>query len=97
MEMVAWASVRLSGSETVTADDSVTAAPSSVKAASVATFDSVGGSLTLVMLTVVVTAVLRLFDPPPSSSTQVRVRVGREPKSVGFSPAANVTASSTCW
>src|SRR5580704_7159878 len=95
---VAPARLRLSGSLTETADDSVAAAPSSVYAAVVATLLNVGGSLTLVMLTVDVTAVLKLFEPEPSLSTQVNVRVGFEPKLVGFSAAVlNVTASSTCW
>src|SRR5580658_8239350 len=83
-ETVALARVVLPVSETVTFDDSVTAAPSSVKAALVATFESVGGLLTAVMLTVVVVGVLRLRDGTPSLSTQVTVRVASDPKSVGL-------------
>src|SRR5262249_39713906 len=71
---------------------SVTAPPSSVKDALVAaTFDNVGASLMLVTLMVVVCAALRLNEPEPSLSVQVSVRVGFEPKSVGFSPAWKVT------
>jgi hypothetical protein len=87
-----------SGSLTETDPDKVAGAPSSVKAAVVATFDNVGASLMLVMLTVLVTAVLRLNEPEPSLSTQVTVRVGFEPELAGFSgPAVNVTVSSTVW
>ena len=51
--------------------------------------------MTLVMATVVVATLLRLNEPEPSLSTQVTVRVGFEPKLFGFSPARNVTESST--
>src|SRR5580700_10488043 len=77
-----------SGSLTETDPDNVAAAPSSVKAAVVATLLKVGASLMLVMLTVLVTAVLRLLEPEPSLSTQVTVRVGFEPELVGFSGPA---------
>ena len=97
IETVALASVRLSGSVTATAPASVTAPAASVNCWLVATLPSVGGWLRLVTETVVVTAVLRLLEAPPSLSTQVTVRVGSEPKSVGFWPALNVTVSSTPW
>jgi hypothetical protein len=58
--------------------DEAPAALFSVKAAVVATLDSVGGSFTAVMLTVVVTLVVALLAPP-SLSVQVTVRVGAEP------------------
>ena len=58
--------------------------------------ESVGGSFTAVMLTAVVTLAVALVAPP-SSSVQVTVRVGAEPKSSGLSLAVtNVTESSTC-
>src|SRR5947199_383538 len=79
IDTVALARLRLSGSVTVTAPDSVTAAPSSVKEALVATLLRIGGSLTLVMLTVVVATLLRLNEPQPSLTIQVTVRVGFEP------------------
>jgi hypothetical protein len=63
----------------------------------VATLLSVGGSLTSVIESVVVCAVLRPLEAPPSLSTQVTCRVVCESKSVGLSPAAKVTAASTCW
>jgi hypothetical protein len=47
----------------------------------------------LVMLTVVVATVLVADEPEPSSSSQVTVRVGFEPKLFGFSRAAKVTLS----
>src|SRR5262249_2936535 len=46
---------------------------------------------------VVVTTVLRLFEPEPSLSVQVRVRVGFAPELVGLAPDENTTLSSTCW
>ena len=79
IETVALASVRLSGSVTETAPDSVTAPPSSVKWTLEATLASVGASLTATTLTVVVANELRLFDPLPSLSSQVTVRVGFAP------------------
>src|SRR5580704_6306557 len=81
IETVALASLRSSGSVAETADDNVTGAPSSVKAALVATLLQVGGSLTLVTLTVVVCGALPTFAE--SAMTQVMVRVGLDPKSVG--------------
>src|SRR5438128_298551 len=75
---VALASVRLSGSAAVSDGDAATVCPGRQVTLAV-TADSVGGSFTLVMLTVSVTAVLRLFDPLPSLSTQVTRRVGFEP------------------
>ena len=87
----------LSGSETAAEPDSVTAAPFSVKVA-LAVPESVGGLLMPVRLTVVVAAVLRLFEPEPSLSTHVMVRVGSAPLSVGLELIdLNVTKSSTCW
>src|ERR1700739_2972531 len=81
---VAPVSVVLSGSDTEALPDTVASAPSSVHDAVVRP-NSVGGSLTLVMPTVVVTGVL---DAPTwSVTTQLMLRVGLEPKSVGFSPA----------
>ena len=65
--------------------------------AATATDATVGASLTAAMLTVSVAVALRLFEALPSLSTQVTVRVGSAPKSVGFSPALNVTVSRTLW
>src|ERR1051325_8519300 len=76
---VALASLRLSASDTVTFDANVVAAAPWVKDALAGTPASAGELLTAVMLTVVVCGALRLFDAPPSSSAQVRVRVGLEP------------------
>src|SRR5215831_16051762 len=81
---VAPAQVVLSGSDTVTPGDSVIDAAFSVKLALVATV-SVGGSLTAVMLIVVVVTALRLLEPEPSLSSHVTVRVGSAPKLVGLS------------
>src|SRR5262245_2984276 len=92
---VAPARLRLSTSDTTADGDSVTGDPFSVKDAS-AVQARVGGSLTAVMLTVVVTLAVALLAPP-SSSVQVTVRVGAEPKSVGLSlVVTKVTESSTC-
>src|SRR5690242_9294604 len=94
IDTVALTSLRLSGSETasvgeiVVADDGETVSDE-------ATFESVGASLTLVMVTVVVCAVLVSNEADPSLSTQVTVRVVLDPKLVGFSPAEKVTLSST--
>src|SRR5580700_8539824 len=88
---VALVSLRLSGSDTDSDGDTVTVWPAVATAAEVATLLKVGGSLTLVSDTVSVTGVLRLLDALPSLRVQVTVRVGLEPKLVGFSPAANVT------
>src|SRR5262249_604602 len=84
IDTVAPGSFRLSGSVTVTVGDRLTVA---VDAATIddATFDNVGGSLTLVMLMNEVTGVLA--SPALSVMVQVTVRVALEPKSVGFSPA----------
>jgi hypothetical protein len=49
--------------------------------------------LTVVVGTVVVATVLVADEPEPSSSSQVTVRVGFEPKLFGFSRAAKVTLS----
>src|ERR1700730_16307866 len=73
-----------SGSVTVTLGDRVTVllgAPTTDGA----TFDNVGASLTKVTLMVEV-AVPVENDALPSLSVQVSVRVGFEPKLVGFSP-----------
>src|SRR6202035_5410895 len=83
IETVAPTRLRLSGSLTEAALDSTTAPAPCVKCAPVATFDSVGGSFTLVTPMVVVTAVLRLLELPPLLSTQVTVRAGSAPKPVG--------------
>src|SRR6267142_994679 len=80
---VAPASVRLSRSEIVTLGDSVTGAAFSVKLALVATLPRVGGLLTAVMLTVEVAVPMGLLALP-SLSVQVTVRVGLEPKLLGF-------------
>ena len=54
--------------------------------------------MTLVIVTVVVAAVLRLFEPLPSLTVQVTVRVWSEPKLVGFPLVeSKVTESSTDW
>src|SRR5262245_56038460 len=91
---VAPARVRLSGSDTVTAGDSVTGDPFSVYDA-LAVPASVGGSFTAVMLTMLVVLPVALLALP-SLSVQVTVRVGAEPKSSGLSlDVANVTRSST--
>src|SRR5690348_6341271 len=85
---VAFARFRLSGSFTVTFDESVVEdAAFSVNCALGATLLSVGGSLTAVMLRVEVAAALWLFEAAPSLSTQVMVRLGFEPKFVGLSLA----------
>src|SRR5262249_46738634 len=76
---VALASVTLSASDMVTLGAKVAAPAPWVKDALAGTPDSAGGLLTAVMLSVVVCAALRLFDAPPSSSTQLRVRLGLEP------------------
>src|SRR5262249_10124295 len=98
---VALTRLRLSGSVTDTLGDNVTNACSSVKDALAATFDKVGGSLTLVTLTVEVTGVLTSTPPfaVPLGSIKVEVAVpaGSEPKLVGFSPALKVTESRTDW
>src|SRR5262249_24622453 len=94
---VALARVALSGSETATVGDSVTAGPFSVKDASVVPA-SVGGSFTAVMLIVVVDTELRLLEPLPSLSSQVTVRVGRARDLVVVALAVtNATLRSTCW
>src|SRR5215470_19752062 len=77
---VALAKVRLSGS----LSDAVLASvigivPSSVYWAVDGIFVSVGVSLTLLTVMVVVWTVLRLFDALPSLSTHVTVRNGLEP------------------
>src|SRR5215471_6857185 len=95
IDTVAPARLRLSGSDAEAAPDSVTAPPPWVKLAEAATLLKVGASLTLVMPIVVVATLLRLNEPEPSLTTHVTVRVGFEPKSFGFSPALNVTESST--
>ena len=93
---VALTSFWLSGSLTVTAGARlVGSACSSVHEATVVPIAKVGASLTLVMLTVSVRAVLRLNEPEPSLSPQVTVRVAFEPKFVGFSPALKVMLSRT--
>ena len=78
---VAPASLRLSGSDTVTALDSVTALPS-VKLTLLATLASVGASLTLVTVSVVVASALvatpPLAVPLGSPICQVRMRVWLE-------------------
>src|SRR5262249_58524349 len=79
---VALASVRLSGSDTVTFGDSTTALPFSVNDALVVPV-RVGGSFTAVTLTVVGLAVLRLNEPLPSLSTHVTRRGGVGPATVG--------------
>ena len=76
---VAFAMLRLSGSLTVRLGDSVNCAAFSVYEALVATLESVGASLTAVMLTVSVCDVLRLNEEAPSLSTQVMVLVRFEP------------------
>src|SRR5258708_3226921 len=97
IDTVAFVSVRLSGSDTASDGDTVTVCPLA-KDTSVATLLRLGGSLPLVMDSVSVTVVLKLLDALPSLSAQVMVRLGNEPKFVGFSaPAANVTLSSTLW
>src|ERR1700733_11995520 len=63
MFTVALTRSRLPGSLTVTALDSVAAAPPCVNAALVATFDKVGGWFTAAIDIVVVTGVLGLSDP----------------------------------
>ena len=68
----------------------VGSACSSVHEATVVPIASVGASLTLIMLIVVVCAALVADEAEPSLSTQVSVRVGFEPKSVGFSLAWKV-------
>src|SRR5215471_2097278 len=94
IDTVALATLTSSGSLTTNVLDSVVGpACSSVYCAVVAPLANVGASLTLVMLMVDV-AVPMLLPPPLSSTTvQVTVRLGSEPKSVGFSPAEKVTSS----
>src|SRR5262249_17463221 len=76
---VALASLRVSGSATVTIGDKVVGGCSSVHDATAAPSDSAGASFTAVMLTVVVAGALRLDGPEPSLATQVTVRVVFEP------------------
>src|SRR5438309_801044 len=84
IDTVALVSVESSGSVTVTLPDSVVAPPSSVKDALSATPVSVGAWLLATMLIVSVRAVLWLNEAEPSLTTQVTVRVGNDPKSLGF-------------
>src|SRR5260370_20311309 len=72
-----------SGSLTVMLGDNVVAALSSVHAALAATLLKVGGISACGTDTVSVCTVLKLFDEPPSLSTQVTVRVGLRPPFVG--------------
>src|ERR1051325_8512305 len=95
-ETVALATVRLSGSDSVIADDSVTLVLTA-KATAVVWFDSVGGSSTAVMLMVVVAVALRLLVAPPSFTTQGTGRGRLGPKSAGLSPDENFTESRTVW
>lgn len=79
IETVAPARSRLSGSDTETLPDNATAACPAVKVTLAATLLKVGGLCTAVMVTVVVAAVLRLFELPPLLSIQVTRRVAAEP------------------
>src|SRR5580704_6969039 len=79
IETAALERFKSSGSVIVTLGDKVTVLAGPLFN-DVTTLASVGGSLTTLMLTVVVwTGVLKLFDVPPSLSTQVTSRVGSEP------------------
>src|SRR5689334_12827588 len=91
---VALARFGLSRSVTVMAGDSVVVLPW-VKAIVDATLVRLGG--TLAMSTVVVTTVLRLFEPEPSLSVHVMLRVVLEPKLLGLAPDAKETSSSRVW
>src|ERR1700681_1028719 len=92
IDTVAPTSFWLSGSVTVTVGDRVVGrACSSVHDVTVVPSAKVGGSLTLVMVTVVVligelTSLPPLSVPLGSWTCHVMERVGFEPKSVGFSP-----------
>src|SRR6267142_67517 len=79
---VALARSRLSGSDTERVGDRVSVLPSTNEATD-ATDDSTGGSLMAVRLTVVVAGALAMLKS--SVTTKGTVRVGAEPKSVGFS------------
>src|SRR5262249_2347093 len=98
---VALASLRLSASLTAAVGDRVMVCPWNDTAAEAATFEKVGASLILVMLTVEVTGVLTsvppLAVPLGSIKVQVSVRVAFEPKLVGFSPALKATESRNDW
>src|SRR5580704_6706709 len=96
MLTVALARLRLSGSLAVAPEMTETVEGevcSSVQVELAEVIARVGGSLTLVMVTVVVESELVSWPPRVvplgSIACQVRVRVGFEPKSVGFSPARN--------
>src|ERR1700756_1784546 len=78
-DTVALTRVRLSGSLTDRAGDTVMAAPFSVKPVTPVTAATVGASLTAVKLTVSVWVVLRLNEPEPSLANQVTGRVVLEP------------------
>jgi hypothetical protein len=85
-----------SGSLMVMWLDRVVGATSSVQNAFAATPVSVGGMSACATVTVSVCAVLRLFDVPPSLSTQVTVRVGFAPLLVGsVTLGSKVTESRT--
>src|SRR5215470_8915147 len=91
---VALANVRLSGSDTTAADDSVFAPAFSVKLAVAATV-AVGGSFTPTTVTV---AVCGALVSSPSFTTQVSERALSEPKLVGFSLVdVNFTDWRTVW
>src|SRR5262252_7869337 len=81
IDTVAFAKLRSSGSDTDAVGESASVLPS-VNEALGATEVKVGGSLIAVMLTVVVASPLPTLKS--SFTTQVIVRVGSEPKSVGL-------------
>src|ERR1043166_7029922 len=92
METVALTKLALSKSVTVMLGDIVVVLPW-VNANEETTDVSVGGSCAILM--VVVAALLRLNELPPSLRTQVTVRVGLALPLLGLTPDAKVTLSRT--